>query len=270
MQIAKKLFLFYIQASIHVAMATAAFTWLSMLEFGLPADIYLILFVFLGTVVGYNFVKYAGIANLHHIEQTPAIRSIRFFTILMMILLVLVAFRLSINQLLSAAFLGVLTLLYAVPLFRNRNLRSLQGMKVFVIALVWAGATVILPLENQPQVPVLDMWIEAVQRFLFVVVLILPFEIRDLKYDEEELATIPQLLGVSKTKWLGVALLIMVVLLNFAETTFKPLQTIVLSVMACVTGTMLVISRVYQPAFYASFWVEGIPVLWLLLLLLLL
>ena len=35
------------------------------------------------------------------------------------------------------------------------------------------------------------------QRFLFVVVAILPFEIRDIQYDSLKLSTIPQQIGVA-------------------------------------------------------------------------
>lgn len=267
MKIVKKIFLFYIQGSIHVALATGALTWITMLEHGLPTDFNLVFFVFFGTIAGYNFVKYTGAANNHHLEHTPAIKAIKGFTLLILAPLIYTAVQLPFLLLLVSAVFGLLTILYAFPVFRNRNLRSLQGTKIFIIALVWAGATVVLPLFNQVGINESDLWLEFLQRFLFVVALTLPFEIRDLKYDEPELATLPQVLGITGAKWLGGGLLLTMVILDLLESSFSITQTFILLFIACITGGMLYTSKVSQPKFFASFWVEGIPLLWLLLFL---
>ena len=47
-----------------------------------------------------------------------------------------------------------------------------------------------------------DVWIEATQRYLYVVIAILPFEIRDMQYDSIKLSTIPQQIGIIKTKFI--------------------------------------------------------------------
>jgi hypothetical protein len=83
--------------------------------------------------------------------------------------------------------------LYAIPLGIKTpiNLRSIGGIKIYVIAIVWAGTSVFLPLLETRSVLLLDhLWI-IFQRILVLIVLMLPFEIRDLELDEAYLSTIP-------------------------------------------------------------------------------
>ena len=90
----------------------------------------------------------------------------------------------------------------------QHNLRSVGGLKVYVIAFVWSGVTVFLPLMNEQYPITLDVYVEGLQRFLLIIALMLPFEIRDLQFDSIKLFTIPQQIGLKKTKILGVWLLV--------------------------------------------------------------
>jgi 4-hydroxybenzoate polyprenyltransferase len=62
-----------------------------------------------------------------------------------------------------------------------------------------------------------DVIITFVQVFLLVVVLMIPFEIRDLNYDKFTLKTLPQLFGVRKTKILGIFLCFVVFILDYLK-----------------------------------------------------
>ncbi len=132
---------FYIQSSMHVSLAVAALAGVTLLEFGFPVQLDLLLFLFFGTVVGYNFVKYAGVANLHHLEKTPHIKAIRIFTAMAILGLTYLVFQLPIEIVLYSGAFGALTILYAFPFLKGRNLRSLRGLKIYIIAIVWAGST---------------------------------------------------------------------------------------------------------------------------------
>src|SRR5690606_18440708 len=94
---------------------------------------------------------------------------------------------------------------------------SLGGLKIFVVALVWAGATVILPIMAAARNITWDVGVETLQRFILVLVLLMPFEIRDLKYDAPELRTIPQRFGITRTR----SIAILAALLFFILTFFK-------------------------------------------------
>jgi hypothetical protein len=160
---------------------------------------------------------------------------------------------------------------FSKNLFVNsrQNLRSIGGLKVYIIALSWMGVTVFLPLINNNFLVNADVILLALQRFLFVIVLMLPFDIRDLQYDSLKLGTIPQKIGIKKTKSLGVLVLMLMLVLEFYKVEAQPVQSIILLIVIGVTSLFLVRSEKNQRSYYSAFWVEGIPILWLILLLLL-
>ena len=172
--------------------------------------------------------------------------------------------------------MGVITFLYAIPFLpkrilfdKNQNLRQISGLKIYVIGLVWAVVTVILPLVNASVEISADVYMSSIQRFLLVLVLMLPFEIRDLNYDNLKLATIPQLIGIKKTKAIGMLLLIVFFLLEYLK---DDLQTkMIVSNLAVVFLLLLLLafSRKDQSKYYSAFWVESVPIFWLAILLLL-
>ncbi len=265
----KKLFDFYINSSIHVALAVVSLCLVTVLYYEVELNIFLLFFIFFGAVTGYNFVKYAGVAGLHYRSLAWELKNIQIFSVFCFTGLVFTVFFIDPKILLWSAIFGALTLLYALPVFsKKRNLRSISGIKIFIIAFVWAGVTVVLPLVGVKNVISGDVLLEFLQRFLLVVVWILPFEIRDLKYDLEQLGTIPQRVGVTPTKILGIMTLAVVVMMEFLKSAATLETKSVLGIIAVVTAIFVWNTKENQSRYFASFWVEGIPVLWLMLLLL--
>jgi hypothetical protein len=109
------------------------------------------------------------------------------------------------------------------------------------------------------------MLIEFIQRFLYVIIAMLPFEIRDMKYDSLKLSTIPQRIGVTKTKIIGVLLIVLVFVLEFFRDEFYVNKTIILAAVCLLLLVFLLFSTKNQKQYYSSFWVEGIPILWAIL-----
>jgi hypothetical protein len=95
----------------------------------------------------------------------------------------------------------------------------------------------------------------------------LPFEIRDLKDDSLKLATIPQKIGIFNTKLFGAVLLVFFVVLDLFNT-IAMADILLNAVLALVTFLFLVFAKKNQSKYYSAFWVESLPVLWLVLLLL--
>jgi hypothetical protein len=149
----------------------------------------------------------------------------------------------------------------------KQNLRSVGGIKIYVIALVWTGVTVFIPLINNGVNIYEEVYITALQRFVFVIVLTFPFEIRDLRFDSLKLATIPQKIGKRWTKIIGVMLLVIFYALEFFKTEVFLKGHLVLLIISLITFFMLIKAMVNQGKYYSGFWVEGIPILWLLLVL---
>jgi len=263
MQVFKNIFKFYINSSLHVALAVVCLTDITIQEFDVPRNYKLLLFIFLATITGYNFVKYAGIAKLYHLSLAKNLRQIQILSFVAFIGLVIFTAFQSGLVLLFSGVLGLFTLLYALPLFgNNTNLRGLTGLKIFVIAFVWAGVTVLLPLADQVTLWNWDVVVVFLQRFFLVLALILPFEIRDLQFDITQLGTIPQKFGVKGTKIVGLGLICIFELLEI----FKNETTIANTLSLIFVGILLIIliknSSTTQSKYYASFWVESIPIFW--------
>lgn len=97
----------------------------------------------------------------------------------------------------------------------------------------------------------------------------LPFEIRDLNYDNLKLATIPQKIGIKKTKIIGGLLLLLFLMLDFLKDQLKVEIILSTFIITFVTLLFILFSNKNQSKYYSAFWVESLPVVWLLILLLL-
>lgn len=273
MKILKQLFNFYINSSIHVALSVVSLTWITLLEYNILLDEFLIFFIFFATISGYNFVKYFGLAKFHHRSLASWLKAIQFFSLFSFLFMCYCATKLNLNVLIWIAGLGLMTFFYAVPflpkrfIFENNNLRNVGGLKVYLIALVWMGVTVMLPVINNNFTINTDVILTSVQRFAFIIVLMLPFEIRDLRYDSLKLATIPQKIGMKHTKTIGVLLIVFFFLLELFKEEINVKNFVVLALISILMGLFLVNSKKNQGKYYSSFWVEALPIFWLVLLL---
>ncbi|MGJ8666851.1 MAG: hypothetical protein ACSHW7_10820 [Patiriisocius sp.] len=264
----KKLFEFYISSSIHVALAVVSFVGVTAIEFDFAVSPYVLLFVFSGTITGYNFVKYAEIAGLHHRSLANYLKTIQVFSVFCFLLFCYTAFHLTAEVLVFSGILGLITLLYAVPVFAKTNLRMLGGLKIFIVALVWAGVTVFLPMIATGMEFTTDCWLSFIHRFLMVVVLVFPFDIRDVAYDSVNLRTFPQQFGIKKTKGIGIFLLTIVLILEGFEDEISEAHLYSLVLVLLLIGIALVRAKTKQSRYFASFFVESIPIVYFMLLLL--
>lgn len=269
MEALKNIFSFYIKSSIHVALSVVALVVVTTLEFNIEANISLLLFIFFGTITAYNFIKYATVAKFRHRSLSVSLRIIQVFSFLCFLGLIYFALRQPPAVLSASAALGLISLLYIIPFSpEHKNLRSVSGIKIFVIAFSWAGVTVILPILTVDHIHTLPVLLTFIQRFLFIVVLTLPFDIRDLGLDEPQLGTIPQIYGAERAKTIGIVLLSLVVLLEIFKTWMATQEIMVLIIVVLITYYLVRKSTRVQSKYFASFWVEGVPILWWALLLL--
>ncbi|TXD69936.1 hypothetical protein [Aequorivita lipolytica] len=268
MKVLRGVFAFYINSSIHVALAVVSLLAITVLEYNLTISKEIWAFVFLGALTGYNFVKYAKVAGLHHRSLTQSLKTIQVFSAICFVLLGIIAFRLAIDVLIITTAFGLATFFYAVPFVRSKNLRNFSGIKIFVVAFVWSGVTVVLPFVASEVAITGDVLLTFFQRIFIVVALILPFEIRDVPYDALKLRTLPQQMGVRNTKLMGLGVLLPCLVFEFFKDDFVVAYIISLIVFCIVLGWLLVISKPEQNRYFSSFWVESLPIVWLLVFML--
>lgn len=270
MNLFKNILNFYVNSSIHVALAVYSLVRITELYFDLPYNENLDYFIFYATITGYNFIKYAGVAKFYHRSLTKSMRLIQIFSFLSFCLLVYYGSNLSTTVLIYFIPFAVLTLVYVVPFLGGfqKNLRRVSYLKIFLVAFVWSGVTTVIPLivgEYQYEVNIILLF---VQRMLFILVLILPFEIRDMKLDFKNLKTLPQKIGIEKTKKVGFVLLLFSLTIEFLITTSFAYRNSYL-VICFILLIFLMRSSQNQSKFYSSLWVESIPIFWWILILIL-
>lgn len=224
-------------------------------------------FVFFGTIVGYNFVKYDALARAKKLLMRTELKIIALFSFFALILVGFYFFQLQrITQIVAVAFLSI-TLLYTLPFFPNRrNARNWAGVKIYIVALCWVGVTLALPVLNAAISITSDFYLKCIQRFILIFVLVLIFEIIDLANDDPHLKTVPQQIGVKRTKILGILLLIPFYFLEFLKSNFDEKQLIVNLILVALISLFLLFANEKRSKYYTSFWVESVPIIWWLLL----
>ncbi|MGB7392873.1 MAG: hypothetical protein WA913_00630 [Pricia sp.] len=254
---------FYLDASFHVALAVFALVGVTTISLNIPTDFHLGWFLFFGTIVCYNFMKYGVEAEKYIVVADPHQRHFQWVSLVAFLLSLYHAFFLSPEVYMAIAILVLLTGLYAIPVLpRTKNLRSLGGLKIFVVAMVWAGATVILPVLAVEMPLTVEVYITTSQRFLFVLILLLPFEVRDLAYDGPELRTFPQRFGVANTKNIGVFASLLFYSVTFLKNSVTTTEAIANAIVLIVLIGLLKGTTRDQHRYFASLLVESVPMLW--------
>ncbi|WP_343784827.1 hypothetical protein [Wandonia haliotis] len=100
---------------------------------------------------------------------------------------------------------GIVSLLYVIPFIPYHNgkaaLRDLPYSKLFLIGIVWSALTFFVPAAHHP---------DRITLFLigcfYILSVTIPFDIRDLPYDNPEQKTLPQILGWRFSKILSILL----------------------------------------------------------------
>ncbi len=266
MKLLNTIFQFYVYSNIHVSISVACLILITGKMFDINTSKES-MFMAGATFVAYHLIRYLNrfkYGKKHLLEefsnQYKTEIKVLLFIVGLSSFYLMVCFELE--QLIKLFPFGILTLLYAFG-FVNVNgvkysLRYIPVVKIFVIAFVWAGVSVFFLLDLSAKTLVFFL-----QMMLFVLALTIPFDIRDLFFDEHQIKTIPVLIGVKKTKIIGIFFMILSVIIHymFAFSFFNEYLLI-----AVILALLIMFSSPKQSKFYASFWVEGIPFLWYLLI----
>ncbi|OCB76641.1 hypothetical protein [Flavobacterium crassostreae] len=259
----KKAIDFYIHSSIPVALSVYALIQITYLMCKIPPQQSVSNFAFLGTIAGYNFVKYATLVRVPKKSMGRQLKQIVWLSFFALLGSGYYFWQLQWHTQLISLVVLALTLLYALPFFPNKkNARHWAGVKIYIVALCWVGVTLVLPVWNA-EIPLgSTFFIKGIQRFILVFVLILIFEILDLSQDDPLLQTVPQQIGVRQTKILGLVLLLPFYFLEFLKNNDTPKPVVINAILVVVLSLFLVCANHQRSKYYTSFWAESIPVFW--------
>ena len=189
-------------------------------------------------------------------------------------------FQLAFHSKILVIGLGILSLSYAVPIFNFRgkkfSLRNITGLKLFLIAFVWAISVTLLPyFELQSQdfssISKTDIFIITLKRFLFFAAITIPFDIRDMFQDKAfQLKTIPLIFGEKKAYLLcQIMLLICLILLFLFKSQGFNLNFFASAIAVILAGWLIFKSKWEKNEYYYFFYLDGTLILHYFLLLLL-
>ena len=272
MQILRSIFNYYIFSNIHVALGVFCFVKITLLSFDIGQNTTAI-FAFFGTVLGYNFIRFLNVPNHTNWMAKWFVKkrvSIRILSLISALACVYFLKDLSVNALLLLVPFFIITFLYGV--FSPKillSLRNVPGIKIFLIAFCFAGITVLFPLVQNGVGITLVVWLLFLQRIFFVLLITIPFDIRDVDFDSEKLKTIPQIFGVKKAKVLGVILGVLSLVLQWLYLDREFIEIGAFSIVVLISIVLLIFATRKQSIYYSSFWVESMPIVWFCLVLLL-
>lgn len=263
MRTLKAIFDFYLDASIHVAIAVISLTGVTFYLLESSLDSNLLSFIFFGVIVCYNFIKYGVEAYKYLIVSNAYHKIIQVFSFISFVFAIYFLVQLDERIWIATLVLGVLSALYAIPLLpKAKNLRNLAGLKVYIVAFVWAGFSVLLPVLDAKMLLDWDFAVTYIQRMMLVLVLILPFEIRDMQWDDKSLRTLPQLLGEKVARRLGMGLTLIFFLLTFLKDEIHQQEIVLRLILSAILIFALSSNKRLQSKYFVMFWVEAIPIFW--------
>ena len=261
----KKLFDFYIKSSFHLGVCVVSLYIISIYKLQIDLNYYILTCLFSSTIVVYNFIKYASTLPYYFFVQNAPIKKIQIVSFFFGFFLLYSLFFLSVEALFFGFFLFLICVLYVFPINHSiSNFRNRSKIKIFLVAICWSGSTVIFPFIESNNINYGDSMLLFVQFFLFVIVCTVPFEIRDLKYDSNDLKTIPQIYGTNNSKYISYVLICIFFSISFISngTSIDLISDLLISF---VLVFIIYLTKENQGKYFSSFWVESSPIYWLII-----
>lgn len=241
----RKILNFYIHSSIHVGLAVFCLVQLSNPQWNSYSFL-----VLLGTIVGYNFLKY------FELFLSDKIFRFHFIGILSVTLISALGFLLLFLQQDSSLQLDLIIAFALVVLYPF--IRKKGWIKPFYVSFVVSYITLFIPLNRHEEIVLLF-----IQRFLLLSSVMIPFEILDSTTDAVAMKTLPHLFGIQRTKQIGYVLVVL-----YCVVSFHSLDCLYPCFIYALSSVVAIyFSTEKRSWYYTSFWVESLPVFWLLIFL---
>lgn len=270
---------FLLFSNIFIAVCAVAQGLVTYYLLGLPADRYVLVFLFFATLISYNLsVLLTKPADLQKSQfkridwffaHHRLMISITMIAILCIIPLALLY--LSMQAKLLMGFVGIIAVAYNFPFLtldqKKISLRNLPVIKLFLIAFIWSVSCVLLPiveLENNYGIviPLGETILLLAQRLLFICALTIPFDSRDLFQDKiYELKTIT-VTSWEKKAWffcLVILGLYLILLVLFTKTINLDVAALALTIF--LTGWLIFKSSPKRSEYYYFLWLDGMMIL---------
>ena len=250
----------YVKGSIHVALSVFSMSSLSLLSLNKNISELQLLIVFFASYVYYNLIKFAPVGFKGTNQPTIFWNWLKLSTLLSLLILLYLVKDLSKDSwfiLAVSSFFGVLYVQKELlPISRENG-----WIKAFLVSLVWALITAVLPFtllhEDWFGLEIILLFFS---HFFLVLALLVPFEIRDMSVDQLMMPNLAQQLGVQKIKWVGYLSLILSIILWMLVTDLGVYFQSAYFIFYLITVALIAGAKIDQPQSYTSLWVEAIPI----------
>ncbi|MCA0932232.1 hypothetical protein LCM02_07205 [Lutimonas saemankumensis] len=268
MNLVKKGFSFYVFGNIHVALAVYSLVKLTLMQFGTSHDEIAYL-SFFGTILSYNLIRYF---QLNRLNSSISIwirgnkRSLITLNFIALGASIFYLMKLEKEEIWFLFPLVLATIFYVLP-FRSGliGLRGIPMLKLLIISGIWAALTVLLPLISLTGQFNDIIWLVFVQRFLFVLAITIPFDIRDADFDKPELMTLPQFIGPERSKMVAIIALFGSIYLSSRMNDLRSFNFGIDTLVMLISIIFVAFTNVRRQRYYTAFWIESLPILWYLL-----
>ena len=257
-----------ILSNFFVAFCVLSLTISSEVLFG-TVNLRISQFVFFATLLTYNFQRIVKLKQrkkqLKTDWQAKNKISTYFIMVISAIIILYYFYYFKTSTQIAIIFSGILSLLYS---FRIRNI---PFAKIFVIALVWTISTMLLLVLENNMLINQNLILHLSARFLFVFAISIPFDIRDLRFDDKKMKTIPIVFGERKAKLIGVMALFFCDLIAIVQILYFDMEFHNLIALICIfflAAILIIKSSQCKTAIYFSFWVESLSIYFYLFLIL--
>ncbi|MEO8765648.1 MAG: UbiA family prenyltransferase [Ginsengibacter sp.] len=221
----RKITAFILFSSIFIAACAVAMCIQTNLLLHLPLNTFsFYCFVFGATLVQYNLhylVKTTAVKNSYRLQWSSGNKTVHKALLFLGIALIIFSFlSFRLHHFIILAILGAVAFLYSypgIPFSGKKRIKDYGFLKIITLALLWTLVTVWFPangfqFENNIFIFVF------LKRFVFLFVLCLVFDIRDIDVDRNEnIRTLPVLLGKGKSYFTAYILLIGFVILSLLQ-----------------------------------------------------
>jgi len=255
--ILKQFYYFLINSNIYISLAAVLLTVQAQIQLGMQPQWHPYLFIiFFATMLEYNFHRLITLWFRKEIlsdeKYTWLRNNIAVFYLLMMFSVAgfFAALIFAKTEVIVTLLpIGLITIFYSLPIFKSKKklfrLREISILKIFLISIIWALSTVLLPvIQSNNSFDKLNILLMIAERTLFVFAITIPFDIRDIESDKSAgLKTIPLLIGEKKATQLAMFSLLLFVMLCLAHYIKTPLAYTLPALITSVITTLVFIKN---------------------------
>lgn len=205
-------------------------------------------FVFGATLAQYNLhylVKTVAVKNSQRLAWSQRNKNIHLLLLVAGGALILFSFfDFHLRHFIILICLGAVAFLYSFPFLpfgKKKRIKDYGFFKIITLAFLWTLVTVWFPVNSMPFQTNLFLFV-FLKRFVFMFVLCLLFDVRDIEIDDKEnIKTLAVILGKKKSYLLAYLSLILFVVLSVAQYFYLPQTGFLIAMIISAAATLLTV-----------------------------